>query len=76
MQKQAGKKISAGIHTEQLGIEHVRQPGQWVPEFRPGGCKGPSDTFLIKAGLNGGIVEDVNMVIETNELMIGQVPVK
>ena len=58
-----------GIQPEKLNIEHVRQPGEWVPVALGTGLEGPLSVLNAQAGRHMGILTDVHGVVVTQELI-------
>src|SRR5689334_20626918 len=59
------------IESEQLAIEHMRNPGDWMPvsRFPMQTAEGPLDPLARQARLNMGVAGDVVRVVVINELV-------
>lgn len=67
MKEQVNDMKAAGAETEQLDIEHVRQPGQWVPIAVMECRESPADVFPGHAALNDLIGTDVSRIVVVYE---------
>ena len=75
MNERIDEQMPAGIETKELAIQHVRKPGQRVPV---GGVKrgeSPGNPGQREPARDDGIVPDVEVVIEVDELMTDHLPV-
>src|SRR4051794_35157467 len=61
--------MATGVQTEQLAIEHVKEPRKWMPIRSMKGGKRPYYSRKGKPLRNDRILADVGIVIETDELV-------
>src|SRR6185503_13924728 len=52
-----------------LAVEHVRDPGDWMPVCCGRRCESPDEVFTAQTGLNLRVAGDVDIVVVANKLM-------
>ena len=62
--------MPARLHAEPFDIEHVGNPGQRNPIARCAGLESPGHTLEIEAGLDMRIFRDVNLIIESEKIVV------
>ena len=70
MQQEIDVVMSGGIEMEELAIQCVREPGQWMPVSVVKGSEGPFHGIPGQSVLDLGILQNVNGVIESDELVM------
>ena len=70
MQQQIMGVLDAWRGAEQLDIQHVRQPTQWMPIRLVKGRERPAKSFYGEAALHHGVVPDVAGIVETDEVVL------
>jgi hypothetical protein len=71
-----GKMMHTWIHPEKLNIEHMGDPGNWMPIGSiPNSRKRPLDTLKIYSMLNRMIVYNVIWVIIVDEIKTYHLPI-
>lgn len=73
--QQTGEMMGAGMKTEKLAVQHVRQPGQGVPVADLVETKRPEEVLDGQAFLNVWIRGDVEIVVEIYEFMALHLPI-
>ena len=68
MEQDVGQMVSAGPETVDLAVEHVGEPGQRVP-IAGMVVEGPRDPLEAQAARDLGVLVDVLIVIEVDELV-------
>src|SRR5688572_2064419 len=64
----AGDVMRAGINSKQFAIEHMGQPGQWMPVSHEPGRKGPLDPLNRKPAMHDFVLHHVIRIVEVREL--------
>ena len=75
MEQDVYEVVRPWIESEQLDIQHMRQPCQRMPVGRVGRGERPDEAFSGQACSYVGIFEDVLPVIEVHELVTAYLPV-
>ena len=75
MKTDVDQMVFAGIHPKKLAIQHVRNPGNWMPVERIGVRKSPLDVFPEQSALDHRVLRDVIriVVIKIFEMADGKV---
>ena len=63
MQQEVAEVVARRVHAENLNIQHVRQPRNWMPEFSVGAAESPFDTFQRQALLHCGVAGNIYIII-------------
>ena len=61
--------MTRGIQTENGAIQHVRNPGEWMPITRIIGLERPENARPCQAMIDLGVFDDVNGIINIDELV-------
>ena len=59
--------MSSGGHAKQGHVQHVGEPGQWMPVRRVPGGEGPPDTVQRQSALHVRVFGDVGGIVELDE---------
>ena len=70
MQTDIDQMMCAGIQTEKLAIDHVRNRRQWMPVLRMNVSKCPDDTAPGQPRLDIWVFENVTTVVVVNEIEV------
>ena len=70
MEQQARKVMSPGVQTEPLTIQHVGQPGQWMPIAANRAAHRPFDVFPCQSRLHMRIPRDITRIIVENKIVV------
>ncbi len=69
MNQCVNEQMAAGKHAEELAIDHMCDPCEWMPVPRVKGGKRPGDSLERKTAMHHCIVLDIRRVIESDETM-------
>src|ERR1051326_754904 len=69
MNQCVNEQMAASKHPEQLAIDHVANPSQWMPVARVKGGKCPGNPRECNTAIHHWIVLDIGRVIESDEAM-------
>ena len=70
MQTDIDQMMCAGIQTEKLAIDHVRNRRQWMPVLRMNVSKCPGDTAPVQPGPDIRVLENVTTIVVVNEIEV------
>ena len=76
VQEKARDVMAAGRKSIELAVEHVRQPGQWMPESRLAVRERPADTGCGETCLHMPIGCHIHVVVEVDEFEAPDWPVE
>src|SRR6266705_2772319 len=63
------QQMATCIHAEELAVDHMRNPGKWVPVPLVKSTERPGDSSECNAAIHHCVLLDIRIVIETDELM-------
>ena len=69
MNERVHEQMPTGIETKELAVEHMREPGERMPVRGVKSSESPGNPFQRQAAADHGIVPDVKIVIQADELM-------
>src|SRR4051812_9981584 len=69
VEERVDEEMAAGIESENLTVDHVRQPRKRVPVTGVEGGERPDDSPPAQAGRDHRVVANVKVIIEIDELV-------
>ena len=74
VESEVGEMMSGRLQSVELGIQHVREPGDRMPVGRVAGAESPVQAIEREAGLHPGIPGYVGGVVQGDEIAPGDGP--
>jgi hypothetical protein len=63
-----------GVQSEELNIQHVGYPGQWMPIGGMAGGEGPKEPLDGNSVLDVGICGYVDFIVQIDEFVVSHLP--
>src|SRR5438067_3087001 len=67
--QRVNQQMATCIHAEELAVDHMCDPSEWMPVPLVKGGKGPGNSRERKAAIHHCVLLDIRIVIERDELM-------